>query len=60
MSVKFLLWLQYNKGFSHRDAMDIIKRLNLSKETDLDKRLMFEFLDRKDPVLDPEPEGVIT
>ena len=43
-SIKFLLWLQYNKGFYHKDALDIIKRFNTSKETDLDKRLMIEFL----------------
>ena len=60
MSVKFLLWLQYNKAFSHRDAMDIVKRFNKNMETDLDKKLMFEFLNRNDSVSDPEPEGEVT
>ena len=47
MSMDFLLWLQDEKKFSHRDALDIIKRFNKFKETALDKMLFSEYINSK-------------
>ncbi len=44
VTVKFLIWLKDIKKFSHKDALSIIKRFNKSKETELDKDLLYEFL----------------
>lgn len=44
ISVSFLLWLKEVKGFSHQEALKIIKRFDSFKETDLDKSLKKEFM----------------
>ena len=47
VKVKFFIWLQECKGFSYRDALDIIKRFSNSKATKLDKELLYDYLNER-------------